>query len=107
MVYTVEELRRIITPIAQKYKIPSVYIFGSYARGDATEDSDVDVLFKREGSNIHGIMMGALYEDLCKSIGKGIDLLTEESLDQHDTKNSNPWFYENMLNERVKIYGQS
>jgi len=107
MIYTIEELRRRVAPVAQKYKISDVYIFGSYARGDATDDSDVDVLFKRERSEAQGIMMGALYEDLRESIGKGIDLLTEESLVQHDTENSNPWFYKNMLNERVKIYGQS
>ena len=105
MVYTIEELRRKIAPIARKYNIPAVYIFGSYARGDASDDSDVDVLFKREGSKIRGFIIGALYEDLCESIGKGIDLITEESLEQHDTKNRTPWFYENLLRERVKIYG--
>lgn len=106
MIYTIEELRKRITPIAQKYEIPAVYIFGSYARGNATDDSDVDVLFKREGSKIHGMVMGALYEDLLEGIGKGVDLLTEEALEQHDTKNKTPWFYENLLKERVKIYGQ-
>ena len=105
MVYTIEELKRKITPIAQKYEIPAVYIFGSYARGDADDSSDVDVLFKREGSQIQGLIMGALYEDLAEGIGKGIDLLTEESLEQHDYKNKTPWFYENLQKERVKIYG--
>ncbi|MCL2003806.1 MAG: nucleotidyltransferase domain-containing protein [Oscillospiraceae bacterium] len=104
MVYTIEELRERISPIAQKYDIPAVYIFGSYARGDATDESDVDVLFKREGSKVRGLVMGALYEDLSESIGKGIDLLTEESLEQHDAQNRTPWFYESLLRERVKIY---
>ena len=40
MIYTIEEIRRIITPIAKKYRLPAVYLFGSYARGDATETSD-------------------------------------------------------------------
>ena len=105
MVYSIEELKTKIEPIAQKYDISAVYIFGSYARGDASDDSDVDVMIKREGSKIHGFIMGALYEDLLDSIGKGVDLLTEESLEQHDTKNRTPWFYENLLKERVQIYG--
>lgn len=105
MVYSIEELKTKITPIAQKYDIPAVYIFGSYARGDASDDSDVDVMIKREGSKIHGFIMGALYEDLLNSIGKGVDLLTEESLEQHETKNSTLQFHENLLKERVKIYG--
>ena len=105
MVYTMEELRDRIAPIAREYEIPAVYIFGSYARGDATDCSDVDVLFKREGSKVRGMVMGAFYQDLSEGIGKGIDLLTEESLEQHDIKNKTPWFYENLLKERVKIYG--
>ena len=44
MIYTIAELSRKIIPIAQKYNIPAVYIFGSYARNEATENSDVDVL---------------------------------------------------------------
>lgn len=107
MVYTIEELRHKITPIAQKYDIPAVYIFGSYARGEATADSDVDIMFKREGSKVQGLLMGALYEDLQETLGKGLDLLTEEALEQHDSKNQTPWFYENLQRERVKIYGQS
>ena len=42
MVYTIDEIRQIITPIAKKYGLPAVYLFGSYARGTANEDSDVD-----------------------------------------------------------------
>ena len=106
MVYTIEELRKRITPIAKKYGVPAIYIFGSYARGDATDSSDVDVLFKREGSKVHGMVMGAFYEDLAEGIGKGIDLLSEEALEQHDVKTKTPWFYENLLKERVKIYDQ-
>lgn len=105
MVYTIEELKEKITPIARKYGIPSVYIFGSYARGEADDDSDVDVLFKREGSNIRGLVMGALYEDLLESLGKGVDLVTEEALEQHDSMNKTPWFYESVQKEKVKIYG--
>ncbi|MDR2296634.1 MAG: hypothetical protein LBD95_07545 [Clostridiales Family XIII bacterium] len=55
---------------------------------------------------VRGIVMGALYEDLRDGIGKRIDLLTEESLEQHGTKNRAPWFYEALLRERVKVYGQ-
>jgi predicted nucleotidyltransferase len=106
LIYTIDELKERISPIAQKYEIPVIYIFGSYARGEAVDDSDVDVLFKREGSKIHGIVMGALYEELSESIGKEIDLLTEEALEQNGVKNKTPWFYENLLKERIMVYGQ-
>ena len=105
MIYTIEDLKIKITPIAKKYNITTVYIFGSYARGDASEESDVDIMIKREGSKIHGLIMGALYEDLFESIGKDVDLLTEESLEQHETKIKTPWLYENIIKRRLKIYG--
>ena len=44
MIYSLGELKRIIEPIASKYDISLVYLFGSYARGEATDSSDVDIL---------------------------------------------------------------
>ena len=37
LIYTLDEIRRIVLPIAQKYRLPAVYLFGSYARGAAAE----------------------------------------------------------------------
>jgi predicted nucleotidyltransferase len=105
MVYTLDELKQKITPIARKYNIPAVYIFGSYARGNATETSDVDVLIDRKGSNIISIFdLGALYNDLNESLGKRLDLITEDALMQDDAKRRTPWFLETMQRERVVIY---
>ena len=44
MIYAVDEIARIVRPIAQRYGLRAVYLFGSYARGAATEDSDIDLL---------------------------------------------------------------
>jgi predicted nucleotidyltransferase len=103
MVYTLDELKRKIAPIARKYDIPAVYVFGSYARGEATDDSDVDLLISRKGSKIIGIMIGALYEDLRESLGKSLDMVTTETLEQEDTKKRTPWFVDNLLKERRLI----
>jgi hypothetical protein len=107
-VYTIEELTQKITPIARKYDIPAVYVFGSYARGDATDDSDVDVLIQRKGSIIKTAFdMGGLYNDLDECLGKSLDLVTTETLDQEDTKERTPWFVDNLLKERRLIYAKS
>ena len=50
MVYTTDQIRAIATPIAAAYDIKSMSLFGSYARGEATEDSDVDILIERARS---------------------------------------------------------
>ena len=41
MVYSVEELKRRIAPVAEKYGLREVYLFDFYARNEATEQSDV------------------------------------------------------------------
>ena len=108
MVYTFEELKERISPIAHKYDIPAVYIFGSYARGDATADSDVDVLIQRRGSKIVTMFdMGGLYNDLDEKLSKSLDLVTLESLEQEDTKQRTPWFVDSLLKERRLIYAKS
>jgi len=104
LVYTLNELKEKITPIAQKYGIPAVYLFGSYARGEADDSSDVDVLFKREGSKIRGLMLGALYEELEKSLEKSVDLVTEEALREKAERERSPWFIRNVFRERIAIY---
>jgi len=104
MIYTLDQLREIIKPIAEKYEIPAVYIFGSYARGEATEDSDVDVLIDGRSPKLRGIMIGALYSDLEDSLQKQLSLVEEAALHQRRAK-QRPWFSENIYRERVKIYG--
>lgn len=42
--YTVESLKPILIPIAQRYGLRKMSVFGSVARGEATEKSDVDLL---------------------------------------------------------------
>ena len=56
MIYTIDELREIVAPIARKYGLRAAYLFGSYARNEATENSDVDILIDRTGSSVHTIL---------------------------------------------------
>lgn len=105
MIFTVDELKKKIEPIAKKYELRAVYLFGSYARNDATDNSDVDILIDREGSKIKGMFdMGGLYNDLRDSVGKEIDLVTIQTLEQKSTNRRTPLFIKNVQTERIKIY---
>lgn len=107
-VYTVNELRSIITPIAKRYQLPSVSLFGSYARGDATANSDVDLIVDTSGTNLTSLFsLGALYCDIESALNKEIDLITENSLTQRTTSQSDLSFRENIHRERVSIYEAS
>ena len=105
MILTVDEIKNRITPIAQKYELRAVYLFGSYARNEADENSDVDLLIDRTGSRIRGMFdMGGLYNDLRQCIGKDIDVVTTHTLEQDNTKRRTPFFVENVQAERVTLY---
>ena len=69
MVYTVEQIKYITAPIAQAYGVKSLSLFGSYARGEATENSDIDLLVEC-GAIRSAFQMGGLYADLSEGLGK-------------------------------------
>lgn len=105
-IYSLDELRQLIRPIAEKYKIPAVYVFGSYARGEATEESDVDIIVDLTGAEMNfPFAIGALYNDFEDSLKKKIDLVTERSLHQSTDLESSLIFRENVFRERREVYG--
>ena len=42
--YSIDEIRQKVIPVAKKYGIKRLSLFGSYARGEADSESDVDFL---------------------------------------------------------------
>ena len=43
-VVTLENITYLVKPLAEKYQVKEIYLFGSYARGEADESSDMDSL---------------------------------------------------------------
>lgn len=94
-VYTIEEIRSIVAPIAAVHGVDRIYLFGSYARGEATPSSDIDL--RVDKGRLKGLIaLGALYADLEDGLGKKLDLLTTGSLDQK--------FLQHIAKEEVLIY---
>lgn len=104
MIYTLEEIERRIRPIAEKYHLRAVYIFGSYARGDANENSDIDLLVDDTGSGMRGLAYGGLYSDLEEALEKSLDMVTIGALEQPARHKSDISFRETVQRERRKIY---
>ena len=59
---SLSELGKIIAPIADELGLQRVIVFGSYARGDQTEKSDVDLIIDSGGVLKSGNFFGAVYE---------------------------------------------
>lgn len=105
MVYSIEQIQKLITPIAKKYGLKSVFLFGSYARGTATENSDVDLIIDTSGTEIKSLLgLAAVYCELEEVLKKSIDLVTLSSLEQRSQMPSELSFRANLEKERVNIY---
>jgi hypothetical protein len=74
---TKEEIREKVVPIAAKYDVAHVDIFGSYANGNATPESDVDFLIEFAPESLPSIfeVMG-FQEELRRALGLDVDVVT-------------------------------
>ena len=78
-VYTLDEIRAIAHPIAQRYGIAALYLFGSYARGEATPQSDIDLRVDR-GNLVDLLELGGLSSDLEDAFQKKPHVVTTQML---------------------------
>jgi predicted nucleotidyltransferase len=98
-VYSIDEIREIVAPIAKQHGVDKVFLFGSYARGDATPASDVDLCV--DAPKLRGLFaLGGLYADLEDALKKSIDVVTTGSLKY----NKDEAFLENLRKDRVLLY---
>lgn len=97
-IYTIDEIKKIAGEIAERHGVERMFLFGSYARGDAGPGNDLDFLVDK--GRIHGLFaLGGLYADLEEAFGLSIDLVTSDSLDEA--------FRKKIASEAVQVYGQS
>ena len=97
-VFSFDENRAIATPIAKSHGVAALYLFGSYARGDATSESDLD--FRIEKGQIRTLFqLGSLLCDLEDGFQKNADVLTTQML--------SPEFLSSIRDEEVLLEYQS
>lgn len=103
--YSVDEIREKVAPIARAHRLRAVYLFGSYARGDADENSDIDLLYDRTGSLITSLLKASsMYADLKEQFDVPVDLVSADSLESEQCKRVSFIFLNNLQKEKVKIY---
>jgi hypothetical protein len=95
MCYTLNEIKEKTVPIAKSYGIQSLGVFGSYARNEATEDSDIDICVDK-GSLRSLLQYFSFVQDLEKVLGCHVDVITTEIEDTY--------FLKRVLEERVLLY---
>lgn len=74
-VYSTEQISAIVSPIAARYGTGRMFLFGSYGRGTADKNSDIDILV--EPGSIKGyLVFTQLNMDLEETLGKRVDLVS-------------------------------
>ncbi len=76
---TINEIRDAVSVIAVKYPINGVRLFGSYAEGSATDDSDVDIIVYPIRPFTLLDLIG-FQQDLTERLHTGVDVVESESL---------------------------
>ena len=88
------EIKRTIIPLLKKEGVVSAGLFGSYARGEASKRSDIDLVIKFKGKKTL-FQLAGLELALEKKLKRKVDLLTYNSL--------HPLIKRNVLREEVKL----
>lgn len=90
------DVENLIKTLLRKYHAEYAILFGSYARGDADEDSDIDVIVVG-GENFKAKNIFAFGEDLHQLTNKNVDAFEIREI------NMNTEFYDSVLREGVRI----
>lgn len=78
-VISLDALKTIAKPIFNKWGIKDIYLFGSYARGDANENSDIDFYCKHgDIKNLYDAY--DINEELKEALNKNVDIIFEGTI---------------------------
>ncbi len=95
-VFTIENITRLVKPVAEKYRIKHIYLFGSYARSEASGDSDMDFLVYG-GTDFKPAMIFAFAEELREVLNKDVDVFEIREI------NTDSEFYNTIMKERLLV----
>ena len=79
MLYTVEEIKVKLAPIFKEKGVIRAILFGSYAKGEATEESDVDIVaYVKEEMSI--LDFCEIADDIIIGLGKEVDFIYADDI---------------------------
>ena len=95
-IFTIENITAMVKPLAQKYHVKEVYLFGSYARGEADENSDLDFLVCG-GESFKLTQIFSFGEELREILQKRVDVFEINEINQDSE------FYKKIMREKVLV----
>ncbi|WP_298630877.1 nucleotidyltransferase family protein [uncultured Thermus sp.] len=88
-----------LTQVCRRYGVRRLWVFGSFARGEADAESDLDLLVEFQPGKVPGLEFLALEKELSRLLGKRVDLHTPRSLSRY--------FREEVLKEARSLYEET
>ena len=85
-IFTIQDIKALVSPIAKKYKVREIYLFGSYARGDVFG-----------GENFKLTMIFSLAEELRDVLKKDVDVFEINEINRDSD------FYHTIMKERLLV----
>ena len=79
--HDISDIKIIIKPIAIQYELKKVFLFGSYAKGNATPNSDIDLLIEK-GKPLSLLKLAGLRQTFQDNLNLPVDLITTSGIDQ-------------------------
>lgn len=73
-IYSVDEIRNVLYPVFVRHNVKKAVLFGSYVKGLADKNSDVDLLLD---SRLRGLKFVGLIEDVRSALDKEVDVFDE------------------------------
>lgn len=100
LMLTTEQIKETVAAYFKDKPVQKVYLFGSYARGEADEQSDVDLLVDLDRADKIGWDYFIWPEELAQELGKKVDVVSSDSL------NPNRFFTKFVLDQRKLLYAK-
>ena len=93
-----KQVKQITRIFDENNKIGKAWLFGSFARNEETDDSDIDILFSFKKEQSFGfIEMTRVIDNLERALNRKVDLIKEDTL--------LPFALDSVNNDKILIYG--
>lgn len=94
--FDIQSIKKTLNPIAKKYGLKRVFLFGSYAKGNFTENSDVDLLVEKGSKSLSLLKISEFLQDIQEALQLSVDVVTTSAISLE--------FEKSIKNTQILIY---
>ena len=81
-IYTLEDIKEMLREVLMHTEVEKAILFGSYAKNEPTEQSDIDILIDSDGK-IRGLKYFAIIDMIKQKFNKEVDIIDKTEIDKN------------------------